>query len=145
MSSSAFVLCWSDPIQCLKSVIDGDNASFVEVGTSLDQMKAGLADANIQAQGLNPDGTFIAPQYAATFGTLTGIDPSDTSAVKSYVDQIGVDSNNFFDQQYAQALAGNPLFPSVSFPGISWPGGSSTVIAIIVLLVILFIIFKVVK
>jgi hypothetical protein len=114
--------------------------------------KVGLAAANVQANGLNPDGTFIDGVVGQiSFFMQTGIDPADSAAVKAQINKIGADSNAFFDQQYQKNWDTSPIssfaptLPSIpSLPSLL-PSGSSLIVIGVVVLIVLFVILKAVK
>lgn len=151
MSSSAFVTCWSDPINCLKYAFSDPGGSDVlstvsPTDTSLgmnEGTKNGIAQAQIRSFGVDPNtGALIAPQYAAS-AELNGYDPTNPQA---FIAMITAQTGNQFDKQLADNLASSQLFPSLpDLPGLPSLGDPSNWLAIGLIVVLAFLLIEAVK
>jgi hypothetical protein len=147
MSTSAFVACWSNPIECLKNAFSDPGGSDVlstvsptDLSLGMNEgLKSGIAAGQIRAYGVDPDtGALSAPQYAP-IAELAGYDPTNPQA---FIDMITAQTNSQFDKQFADNLASMPLLPTV--PGLPDLSDGTNWLVIGVIVVLAFLLIKVV-
>lgn len=120
------------------------NAYDYWFGPSDAQRKAGLVVDSARSNGLNPDGTFIAPQYADSFGSRTAIDPTNPAAIQDFLAHDAAATLAFYDKAYASSygdLTAQGRGFAFDFPSFS--GGS--LLPLLLLLIVAFVFIKAVK
>lgn len=140
---SAFVTCWSHPLDCLSTIFGpGYDSSgnyttrfgAVDVNAQGKQVQGdSIGQAAVRAEGIDPGSlTLISPGYAAGL-TSQGVDTSNPSSIKEFANQVSSEASTLFQQGYDKSLSQIPLFPGLDFstPGGAFAGG----------LVILFFVF----
>lgn len=114
-------------------------------GPSDSQRQVQLAVENDIAHGINPDGSFVAPQYQQNFGKLTGVDVTDTVAIKTWLAENEASAIKFYQDYNAKNLADlNKTGTGFALPSL--PNfDSGTVVTVLLLLVVAFVLLKVVR